>query len=677
MAVRSLGTLTLDLVARIGGYSEGLSKAGRDAEKLSAAQKKAAKESEQAWKDAGVKIGLAFSAVALGAAFMVKSAVDSADALNDLSAATGIGIEDLAGLGFAAKLSASDLNGTADAINKLSVNIGKDAEKYATLGITAKEPIEAFKQLADVFVSIKDPQQRAAFGAEALGKSWQSAAPLLAEGGQRIGELIDQGKELSGVTEEMAIEAGKFNDELDILRARAAGAATSIAGPLVTSLNELFAAFNAARTAGRGFFDSLGIAATGSEGLERAVQQDRANLNAAIAKYGQNSEQFYARLRDLQANLQRQADAQGPQPFSLPNAAVEADPNQAKKLCEFSGGKWDGRSCQKGAVASAPKVSDFQKYVEGLQKQTVATKDLTVAEQALAEIQSGRLGKLTEAQKTQIFLLTEEIEATKLNAEAWSFVAKSIEDAAEASQNLLLENQKAAESYRDMLDPAREIGREMAKIQALVDEGFLTPGEGFEAQIKKLKDGYKELGSELDAFSRNAAEGIQKSIGDGLVDALDGNFKSISSSFGAMIKRILAEAAAANIARALFGSSVQGGTGSGAFGDILGTLGSIFGLTGARAAGGPTLGGGTYLVGEEGPELFTSNTSGYVMNAQQTAALTGSTAGNALAMGGVTYAPVIQIDSRADRAQIMKDVDNSLRISQAKLVDDLTRARRI
>jgi hypothetical protein len=39
---------------------------------------------------------------------------------------------------------------------------------------------------------------------------------------------------------------------------------------------------------------------------------------------------------------------------------------------------------------------------------------------------------------------------------------------------------------------------------------------------------------------------------------------------------------------------------------------TLAGISGARASGGPVMGGGTYLVGERGPELFTPGSSGMI-----------------------------------------------------------------
>jgi hypothetical protein len=39
---------------------------------------------------------------------------------------------------------------------------------------------------------------------------------------------------------------------------------------------------------------------------------------------------------------------------------------------------------------------------------------------------------------------------------------------------------------------------------------------------------------------------------------------------------------------------------------------TLAGISGTRANGGPVMGGGTYIVGERGPELFTPGTSGTI-----------------------------------------------------------------
>jgi len=183
--------------------------------------------------------GLAAGMSVFAMTSFIKGTLDVVDSLTDLSTRTAISVEDLAGLSYGAKLSGTELEAAAASISKLSVNMGKDAERYAKLGITAQEPLEAFKQFADIFKSIQDPQARAAFGAEALGKSWQEAAVLLNEGSSGITDLVTRGLELSGITTQNSADAAAFNDALDELGAVAQGVGVKIAVDLLPVLKIL------------------------------------------------------------------------------------------------------------------------------------------------------------------------------------------------------------------------------------------------------------------------------------------------------------------------------------------------------------------------------------------------------------------------------------------------------
>ena len=199
-------------------------------------------------------------AIAVGAFVgFIKETLDAVDALTDLSTRTGITVEDLAGLAYGAKLSGTELAAAAASISKLSVNMGKESDRFAKLGVTATEPLEAFKQLSDIFKSIQDPQQRAAFGAEALGKSWQEAAVLLNEGSAGITALVNRGQELSGITTQNSADAAQFNDALDELGAVAKGVSVRIAVDLLPVLRILTDdALNASKAAD-GVGDSFNI----------------------------------------------------------------------------------------------------------------------------------------------------------------------------------------------------------------------------------------------------------------------------------------------------------------------------------------------------------------------------------------------------------------------------------
>jgi hypothetical protein len=145
---------------------------------------------------------------------LIRGSIDAADHLNDLSKSTGITVENLAGLKLLAKQTGTDLDGLAKGINRMSVEMGKDPEKFKALGITATSNKEAFQQFADIFNLLPDINQRNALAQAVFAKSWAELAPALSEGGQRIGEIIDKGAQLSASTKEMSAAADEFNDKM-------------------------------------------------------------------------------------------------------------------------------------------------------------------------------------------------------------------------------------------------------------------------------------------------------------------------------------------------------------------------------------------------------------------------------------------------------------------------------
>jgi phage-related minor tail protein len=172
---------------------------------------------------------------------------------------------------------------------------------------------------------------------------------------------------------------------------------------------------------------------------------------------------------------------------------------------------------------------------------------------------------------------------------------------------------RIAEGWRDATDATRKFVEQYEDVIAAVAlgpaAGGLTSEEGALARflIGNELDGLgtvKAAIKEVDELTLQAARNIQDQIGQGLVDIMDGNFKSIGKSFGDMLKRMVAEALAADLGRALMGSFATTG-------EIGGILGSIFG--GARALGGPVSAGSAYLVGEKGPELFVPQSGGYIV----------------------------------------------------------------
>lgn len=342
---------------------------------------------------------------------VIKGAIDAMDHLNDLSKATGLAVDTLAGLKLAAKQSGSDLDGIAASINKLAVNMGNNAEKFAKIGVTAKDPLKAMQQLADIFVAVKDPQLRAALAAEALGKSWASAAPLLAEGGAKIGEMVERGKQLSGVTKESADEADKFNDALAELKATSDGMVAKLVGPMLSGFNDVLKSIQLAyEESGKLKAVWVALGALGQflftdDFLSKSVKVGRQinEINGELevlrqrrAELAKSSGPLTNFLPELDMKIrERQAQIKLLQ-ASLPKAPAEAKPDPAAEA-----------KAKAEADAAAAKARDFlqvNKEMDAAYKSVAkSVADLTAVQQA--ELQ-GQV-PLTEAQKLATKIMVE------------------------------------------------------------------------------------------------------------------------------------------------------------------------------------------------------------------------------------------------------------------------------
>lgn len=115
--------------------------------------------------------------------------------------------------------------------------------------------------------------------------------------------------------------------------------------------------------------------------------------------------------------------------------------------------------------------------------------------------------------------------------------------------------------------------------------------------LKELSIVSQETTDEMGQFAIQAARNIQSSLGDGLYDLLSGNFENIGKSWANTILRMVADAQAAQLGKALFGDYDKSGEIGGWIGKAFGSLfgdsaisaqqsGSLAGITGVGPATG-------------------------------------------------------------------------------------------
>lgn len=177
MASKSLGTLTLDLVAKTGGFVGGLNKSEREMEKW---RKNISAKASRAGKAIGVGLALGATAAVAGLSVLVRSSLESIDAQAKLAQRLRTSFDSLSNLARAGDLAGVSMQQIEVASRSLEVNLGKAAQ-----GATAQ--VEALDRLK--------------LSAEAVSK-----LPL----DERIKAINTALKENVSVTERAAVAADLF-----------------------------------------------------------------------------------------------------------------------------------------------------------------------------------------------------------------------------------------------------------------------------------------------------------------------------------------------------------------------------------------------------------------------------------------------------------------------------------
>ena len=152
------------------------------------------------------------------------------DQLGKMSARTGIGVEALSELGYAAEQSGADLGAFENGVRRMQRFVFEAAkgtqlavETLSRLGLTLSDlnglsPEQQFERIADRLSKIEDPTKRAALAMEVFGKSGTSLLPLMQDGAKGIEALRQQARDLGLViSTEDATAAEFFTDRLSDL----------------------------------------------------------------------------------------------------------------------------------------------------------------------------------------------------------------------------------------------------------------------------------------------------------------------------------------------------------------------------------------------------------------------------------------------------------------------------
>jgi hypothetical protein len=277
------------------------------------------------------------------------------------------------------------------------------------------------------------------------------------------------------------------------------------------------------------------------------------------------------------------------------------------------------------------------------------------ADKQFQEAQARKISLLRDSQKASEDAFEQMMAAQiKLNAEFRT--AKDKESAEKKSR------QAIADSYKSAIDPMFDYANSLKELKSLADDGLLTEleylkavglvGDKF-AALNKTQETYVEtLGltsEETDRLQRSMMElqMIQEAgslIAQGFEDAI------LSGQKLSEVVRSLGR----DLVRLVFNQMVTQRLAAGVTGVLQGK-----GFAGFMADGGPVSAGSSYVVGEQGPELFVPHASGTIVPNNKMGGGSGSGGGSvtvnyniAAGVSRAELAPILEQERRRLKAEI-------------------------
>lgn len=567
------GSIIVDLLMRTGSFETDTARAAKSLKRL----QKESDDLRRAFKASFAGNLLADFASQIGTrlAQLPGEILRSIDSFNDLSDATGESVENLSALEDVALRTGTSMDVASDALIKLNKALeearrDKDstaAQAIRNLGleITQLQKLSPVERLQAVGRALNEfgGENKLAYNMTLLGKSVRETAPLLKD-------LGESGTLVGTVSTETAQEVEKFNKELFALQKNATDVARSIAGPIVTAINETAAAFRKSRADGESWWTFLTNRFNQSNGF---LPEPKLDSKAGAGRGFVNPELVKPTLKPIE-------DA----PSKTPKT----------KAPKFTGTSYEEQIAEK--AASLLEDSDVTR----------------------ARVFSDTLAKLDD-------LYFNAGISGELYDSALKKLLGTTDSAAEAQRAYKEQVEEGRQIFERTRTPAEQLASTQTRLNELLAAGAIT-WDTYGRAVFQAQDAYdaatkgaEQAGTALDEFAKNAAENIQRSFGDTLQAAMEGNWKSIGDGFRSMLNRMVAEALAANITRALFGGDAKGGTTG--TGGLLGPLLKEFGtkILGFAGGGEPPV-NRVSLVGERGPELFVPRTAGTIVPAGLTAA---------------------------------------------------------
>jgi hypothetical protein len=423
----------------------------------------------QSLKGVLATLGVALSAAGLGA--MVKSALDSADALSKLSQRVGITVESLSLLMPAAELSGVSAEKFEGGLRRLATRMmeaatgsSEAARSFEALGVAYRNQDGSLRasdqvllDLADRFKAMPDGAEKSALAMQVFGKAGADLIPFLNQGRDGVEALTAEmqalGLQIGGDT---AVQAEVFNDALAKVRMAVSSIANRVIEAFLPAMTEMANGMvESAKQGGalRAVLDGVVLvlktlalgAATVGKAFVALGEAIGAGMAAAVEALSGNVSGAKAIIAELKGSLVQRLD----------------------ELAEFRDSLFDPKPIE----VRAPGIVAEPALVERLRTPGRATGDNAAARLALAKARAdAELKLLKDTLARQARSLDEALDARLISladyyAAKTALETREIDAEIARTQALLAEQQRIATSGRD--EGVRLRARaEVAKVEA-------------------------------------------------------------------------------------------------------------------------------------------------------------------------------------------------------------------
>ncbi len=190
--METLAELVVRITADANELKKGLAESEKGIEGLGKKTERETKSIKDAFQSVGKTFAIVGGVITASMGMMIKSFTGVGSELHDLSLKTGVSIEALAGLKYAAEQNGASLGTVEMAIRRVAMAMAdaKDGTLESTrsfnkLGLSLKDlqglnPEQQFLKIAGAIAEVPDPMQRAALAVDMFGRSGTDMLPMLA-----------------------------------------------------------------------------------------------------------------------------------------------------------------------------------------------------------------------------------------------------------------------------------------------------------------------------------------------------------------------------------------------------------------------------------------------------------------------------------------------------------------